>query len=1269
MIQRKSTLLFFLFFFLFSFSINLKAQTQYPDPLLNLSDECGEKGDTVCVQFEVDNFIDVEAFIFQISYNRNIVEPLQPLRFPDLNVPQIIQDNTAPIFNFESLGYILVNYVGFDKETLPDNTILFELCFKIIGEPGDSTPVFINPVFPDSGIVQPEFQEPGSPSVTVPFVIKNGSVKVKASQLTITSSACDATNPTNTNGVVEFMIAGGTPPYSYMLAPVGFSGTGVVEGQRIRFENMMSRNYSLTVTDAMSNMRTINILVSNTLPYTYTLVGKDPDCANRDIPNGSATITITDPGPYTASNFKYEWSNFIFNTTDNVNLGNGEYFVTIVDPSGCRVYDSVEIFREPMVVSYEIIQEESCPGLGDGIVKITASGGLPFTGSSYVVRLDGIPQGRVPMMATVTGIRGGDRSLNIIDSLNCFETINFFMPTKEGVKLDTLFINGVTCFQGGDGRVSIGASESGNSNFTFILRLGTQIIAGGISSPDTYTKDFLPGGNYSLTVISSLTGCIKILFFTITEPPAIDLTNTLIINPSCGSNIGSITLQPLNGVSPYFYKWSHDILETGNSVSGLSPGNYSVTVTDANGCTQDTTIMLRFDIVGTPPLTNTRVTREISCFGGSDGEVTLDVIPDTPTLMYEWRLQGQVNIVSTQKTAGNLSAGTYIVLIKDGTCNVLDTVVLNNPVGMNIDINLTIPTCPGLRDGSIGAVVTGGNPTYTYQWFPEGSSVPIGLNSVLAPVKAGNYLLILIDSKNCRQDTLISLVDPAKIEIDLIEVNGVNCFGLANGRADVIANGGTTANPLFNYLWSTSPLDSGPLAFNLPAGRNWVIAFDALCVSDTLFFDVPTVQKIRLSNLTTFTNPACFSSTDGSITAFAQGGVDTLFRFNWLVNPPVSGNTISGLGAGTFYVRLIDSTGCFVIDSVTLTEPDSFALFQNSFATQLLSCRNTNGGQIGVVASGGNPGTVSYAWNFQNRTGPIISDLSAGNYCATATDPKGCTAEYCFELTSPPPVTGRVADAESPPCFGEKTKLCIDFISGGTGNKYSFQINQGQRFPADSCVDVFAGTYTINLIDSAGCFIDTMITIDQPDLIEIELVDFVEVILGEKSEIIIPKISSGIGIRSIQWSPFSAEIIECQTPDCAAVIFNPVNTQIFEVLVTDINNCTALDEIEVRVKDFRDVSFPNIFSPKEEGGRNSNSYFNIKTGKGVTEVVFLNVYDRWGNRVFNKSNFIPDDTFTDGWDGTFNGKLLESAVFVYHAVVRFKDGVELPYTGAITLVR
>src|SRR5690606_23220556 len=196
-----------------------------------------------------------------------------------------------------------------------------------------------------------------------------------------------------------------------------------------------------------------------------------------------------------------------------------------------------------------------------------------------------------------------------------------------------------------------------------------------------------------------------------------------------------------------------------------------------------------------------------------------------PTPNHKWRRFGQTAVITTQQIANNLSSGTYVVEVSNGTCTVLDTVDLPDPPGMDIDLNLVIPTCPGLTDGSIGANVTGGNPNYAYQWFVSGSQTPIGINSVLAPVGAGTYELIVIDSKLCQQDTIIELTDPAKIDLEILEVNQVNCFGLSNGRADVIAMGGTQANPTFNYLWSSSPADSGPLAFNLPAGRNWVIAF------------------------------------------------------------------------------------------------------------------------------------------------------------------------------------------------------------------------------------------------------------------------------------------------------------------------------------------------------------------------------------------------------------------------------------------------------------
>ncbi|MFZ1703781.1 MAG: gliding motility-associated C-terminal domain-containing protein [Saprospiraceae bacterium] len=1268
MSKRKSTLPLLFLFILGLFSTFSIAQTPYPDTELCLSNESGEKGDTVCVSFMVKNFTDIEAFTFQISYNRNIVMPLQPVVFSDPRVTDDLKNGLSTVFNFESLGRVLFSYVG-NQITYPDDVVLFELCFKILGNPGDSTPIFLNTAFPDSGYVRPEFQEPGSSSVLTPFIVKNGSIKVVAKQITITRSVCDVTNgAANNNGVIEFMVAGGTPPYSYSVTP-GSSGTGIMDGQRVRLENLSTGSYTIKVTDVLNVMQSINVVVSDNLPYTHIITGKDPDCSNRDVPNGSAIITINDPGPFNRDDFKYEWSNFVFNTPDNINLSNGIYKVTIIDPSGCRAYDSVEIYRERINVSFQIIQEESCPGQGDGIIRLSITGGLPFSGNKYNIRLNGLPVGND---TTVIDVRGGDGFINVIDSLNCFETIEFFMPTKPGIIVDTLFIKHVTCFNGGDAGFSVRATEVGNTNFQFVLRLSptNQIILGGISGNDTYTHNNLPEGTYNLRITSTLTGCFVITPIVISQPIPINLTNVSIVNPSCQSNIGSITVLPSGGNGPFTFKWSHNMMATGNSVSGLPPGNYTVTVTDQKNCTEMASFTLIFDGMGTAPVTNDRVVKPISCFGGSDGQITVDVFNQPANTTFTWRKINEIDIISNQQEVSNLSAGTYVVLVSNGTCSVFDTVTLNDPPGMDIMLNITEPTCPGLMDGSIGANVTGGNPNYNYQWFPSGSTTPISINSVLAPIVAGSYDLILIDSKNCRQDTTIILLDPAKIIIDLLEVNRVNCFGLSNGRADVIATGGTVVNPTFNYLWSSSPADSGAAASNLKAGKNWVIAYDNICVSDTLFFDVPTVQKLQLDASTTFVNPSCYNSTDGSIKAVAKGGIGTGYGYLWLTAPGGNDSLLTNIGAGKYLVRISDPTGCFTSDSVTLTQPDSLAIFQNPLATQQLSCRNMDSGQIGVISTGGNPGIVNFRWNYQNQTGAIISGLSAGNYCVTATDSKGCTAEYCTQLTSPPPVQGRMANTVDPPCFGEKTELCVDFITGGTGNKYTFQINQGQRFSTDSCVSIFAGTYTINLIDSAGCFIDTVIVIGQPDPISIDLVDAVDVLLGEKTDLIIPQINSGFGINSIVWTPFEPESIECVTADCAAVVFSPTSTQVFQLLVTDLNNCTAIDEIEVRVKDVRNAFFPNIFNPRNEGGRTgSNNFFNVAIGKGVQEILLLEVYDRWGNKVFGKYNYVPDGTFTDGWDGTFRGNLLDSAVFVYKAEIRFTDGKDLTYTGAITLVR
>jgi hypothetical protein len=1266
MLQRKSTCVFFILIFFGFFIPEVKAQPPYPEIELCFPTVTAKKGDTICVPVTVKNYIDVEGFGMQILYNANIVRPLSPLRFPDSRITEEIKNLTA--FIEDTRGSIKISHVDLQPITLPDDIILFEICFVVIGSPGDVSPVFINEAYSDHGFIQETIS--GGSNFN-PFKIKRGSITVVADQITISTSICDATNaPTYNNGILEFMIGGGTPPYSYTVTPGGpFTGTNIIAGQRIRLENLPPALYTIMVTDATGATQSVNARVSDNFPYFYQMIATDPTCANREIQNGSVQVSITNPGPFNPTACRYEWSNFVFNTNNNTQLSSGTYYVTIIDPSGCRAYDSASIFREPIVATLDITQEVSCPGGSDGEVIFTSiSGGFPFSGNRYQLRLNGSIVGFVN---TITGIDAGINNIEITDSLNCSALFQINMPAKDGILIDTLYRDDVSCFGLDDGRISIQANEDGNTNFIFVLRRNNQIIPGGTSSPNTFTFDFLEAGSYNLTITSVGTGCRLIVPFVISQPNPIDLSNVNILNPSCGTQNGVITVSPAFGTAPYNYVWSHNAAINANSISGLSAGNYTVTVTDQNGCTATNMFSLT-EMSGneTVPLINTFVSKPVSCFGGNDGSVTVICVPPSPTYTYQWFRLNETNVLSTFDSATNLSSGTYVVIVRSGNCSVLDTIDLMDPQGMNVNFNLVSPTCPDSKNGSIGATVTGGNPNYTYQWFQVGNPNIIALNvTVLTPIDSGEYLLILTDSKLCTQEFPVYLAAPDSINLQLLEVNQVNCFGQSNGRAEVIATGGTSANPVFNYFWSTSPLDSGPSAFNLPAGRNWVIAADNVCASDTFFFDVPTVPRLSITSDSEFNNPSCFGSTDGYINLIPAGGVDSGFVFNWTSPPAPNTPSVNNLGAGTYYFRLSDFTGCTISDSVTLTQPDSMAVTLNSLATQLLSCRNLDNGQIGVFTTGGNPGIINYTWNNNIATGAIISGLSAGNYCVTATDSKGCNATFCYELVSPPPVTGRVSSPQDPGCFGEKTELCIESISGGTGNKYTFQVNQGQRYPADSCILVFAGTYTINLIDSAGCFIDTTITINQPDEIEIDLIDEIEIQLGLSSDLVVLDIPAGISVNSVTWLPADTTV-KCQNFDCTEVIFNPVSNTTYQVIVTDADGCTAVQEILVRVKDVRNVFFPNIFAPREIGDRGgSNNYFNVSVGAGVVQVLSLEVYDRWGNKLFEKLNYLPDNTFADGWDGTFGGNLLDSGVYVYKTVIRFSDGKDLIYTGDITLTR
>jgi gliding motility-associated-like protein len=261
---------------------------------------------------------------------------------------------------------------------------------------------------------------------------------------------------------------------------------------------------------------------------------------------------------------------------------------------------------------------------------------------------------------------------------------------------------------------------------------------------------------------------------------------------------GSVDLTVTGGIAPYIYIWSNG--ENSEDIYNLTEGNYSVTVTDANGCIRDKQVRINLP----PSLTFEKVVSNfnnfnISCYGRSDGSIRINPVSGTPPFTYSW--QGPDGFSSTTKDISDLKAGEYVLLITDSNfCTGTENIVLNEPPG-EISARITSLNnvgCNGDKSGTITleAVNNAGNVTYLWS---DGA-----LGSTRAGLKAGNYRVIITDSNNCKTDSVITITEPGPIELSF-EVTRPFCPDMPAGDIRVNITGGT--GPGYSYLWSDNSTD------------------------------------------------------------------------------------------------------------------------------------------------------------------------------------------------------------------------------------------------------------------------------------------------------------------------------------------------------------------------------------------------------------------------------------------------------------------------------
>ncbi len=781
--------------------------------------------------------------------------------------------------------------------------------------------------------------------------------------------------------------------------------------------------------------------------------------------------------------------------------------------------------------------------------------------------------------------------------------------------------------------------------------------------------------------------------------PLPEITFTDII-PACkGQNSGEATAVVTNGLPPYNFLWSTSPPQNTARATGLAPGWYQVTVSNAKGCSNIDSVEI------TQPANALDISvsgKDISCNSGNDGSATVNINSGNPPYDITWSTGAKSTSIM------NLTAGYYSVTVSDAS-GCIDTggILIRNTGNINIILQVDSITCHGDANGSIRALVSGDAPPFSYIWNTGSKSDQI---SGLAP---GSYSVTVSDSNNCMAVSSAVLTEPDSLVIIIISYPESCIGGGNNGMAVAQVTGGT---PPYSFIWNSSPNQYNDTAFNLKAGVYVVTVVDQnLCrATATARIDPPANYQISFDTIPV----SCFGGHDGSATVHVRGGMKP-YSFQWNVPGGSSDSTVSGLSAGFYNVTISDAGNCSIVRNIQITQPVEIQV--NVIASNV-SCPGLSDGEVTVIPSGGTP-PYAYLWNTPGGDQTqSVSGLPAGNYELYITDSKQCRDTFFITIGTPDSIKSTVLHKD-PDCPGRDngmiavayqggrpplsifwegpypardtlvnlpqglyiytirdgngctlrdsirlnyithieviaeidSETCVESRDGrialsinGAANPVTFQWNTGDT---QAVLDSLrAGSYAVTIVDSKGCQVDSQFVISLSDSISLDLGTDTLIESGATIEIT-PSIDPP-GNYTYEWWPATG----LSDTTSATVLASPSSDTRYYLRIRNSKSCRAIDSILIAIRPNLIVGLPNAFSPNGDG--NNDLFFEHPT----VDIKELSIYNRWGSLIYKSSS---------PWDGRLaNGLPAPAAMYVYHAILQY-PGSEFQFEvdGYLLLLR
>lgn len=1003
------------------------------------------------------------------------------------------------------------------------------------------------------------------------------------------------------------------------------------------------------------------------------------------------TVTLSAAGSSTGADITYQWVALTGNlcgsdttpTTCADQAGIYELTVTRTYPNGAPFHTScqVQVFdnSQPPVADAGPDDDLNCvdttltldgtgSGSGPNIVYLWTQISPPGGG--------GIISGETTTTPTVD--QPGDYEILVTDtSTGCTATdvvtigLDLLEPTSEA---------------GPDGQITC------SSNSTVLTGSGTPAAVtfewttndGDVcGNPNLSSTIVCAAGTYYLTVTNQVNGCTAIdstMVDADDDVPEVDVgpdlqytcVDTVFIIQAMASGVGVLELEWIasNGgciVGPT------DVLQP----TVNCPGTYTLTVEDvANGCIA-TGVVEVIDNTE-PPVADAGMGAEINC---QNLQVQLDGNGSTSTsgsLDFNWTtIDG--NILPPANVATPLvdSAGTYTLIVTDPANQCMDTAEVDVTIDSSIPIADAGPdttlTCDRLDLDLNGNGSTTGADVF-YQWTALTGNIFDGETTLTPTIDAtGTYVLEVTDTSS-----LCVVTDTVEVTLDVEEPTAVidltGNFVITCDDPMATLNG-SQSTPVGNVSWQWSTQDgsifaganapnatvdsAGTYVLTVTHGRTGCTDSASISVTEDLM--LPFVQVIDAQQLT------C-DSTTVQLEALPPDN-QPIYEFLW--NGP---GIVSGIDTPTPMVGAPGLYGVTITNTLNGCEGDSSVLVTQNVAPPTaianaigqLDCDNLT---ALVTGEGSTEDNVTFQWATTSSgiiTTPnaMTSEVDApGWYFLTVKKlDNGCTAiDSAQVIANSLPIDDVLISLDHPDCTEFEGFIAIDSVIGGTP-PYYYQLDDDIfiTFPLFNYLD--PGPYVITVEDVNGCSWETEVSLLLPNEILVELGTDLYLRQGEsttlEAQVSIPESE----IETITWTGLP-DSVSC--PTCLVQEVIPDETTTYRILVIDSTGCSAEDRVTIFVDEQRPFYVPTAFSPN---GDNANDRLMLYAGKDVANVPTFRIFDRWGNMVFFKENYQPNNP-SYGWDGNFEGQPMNPAVFVWKAEVEFVDGEVEVFYGEFVLVR